>query len=339
MKEITIAERLRPFSHQMGTVCLLPGTSFYFEIFPSLIRVYDLSVSRSEATGSVANPVKEEIKRNCQGPVRQFTVQLDLEKAKICVWGFSNQEFFRYHIHSTADGKGYFIFEDKEKKEGYTPPLTDRLSLRSQKSQDWEMIQRRQDLAEIFPLWLRLGQLVPQMEVEKLSLEGGTLDFFQACQGRDLQSFMNFFHAAFKGLLVPTLNDEKHQGFTLSTLKKEVRPLVILSEGAKLIRSLFFYYQFSEMKILPSLPIEFHAGRLINLQFEYGLVDIEWSKKQIRRLNVRTLKSGEIHLSCQKDVKRCRLRVGDQDKGKHVLFPLTLALEADTHYYFDNFQS
>jgi hypothetical protein len=75
---ISIATKLRPFSHTHGAKCLLPGTSTVIEAFPHLLRI-----------GS------EEIPIQIEGG---FTLQMDLDRN--CVWVFGKN--FRKKIEGIA---------------------------------------------------------------------------------------------------------------------------------------------------------------------------------------------------------------------------------------------
>ena len=79
---LSIAERLRPFSHQPGTLCLIPGTTFVVEAFPALVRIREFS-----------GELLKELPVDVSGPPEQFTVMQDLERG--CVTLFSEQ----YHFH------------------------------------------------------------------------------------------------------------------------------------------------------------------------------------------------------------------------------------------------
>jgi len=68
--KIKIAERLRPFSHTPGASCLIPGTCFAVTAFPTLLRID-----------------QHEIKLKLTGPVSNFTLQQDLEKNCVFVFG------------------------------------------------------------------------------------------------------------------------------------------------------------------------------------------------------------------------------------------------------------
>ncbi len=189
---ISIAQRLQPFSHTPGVLSLLPGSTIALQICPTLICVYDLSNAK--------NTLIQEISLPLSGPVRDFTVQLDLEKGHLIVWGHFADGFVRYRLFSINRENAFAINVEKCPEEGislsyadrpiraketliidegkgffqetplHVPPETDRLSLGSHQKQDWDFVQRRADLREIFPVWLRLGQLIPQSQ--SISEEG-----------------------------------------------------------------------------------------------------------------------------------------------------------------------
>lgn len=379
---ITIAERLRPFSHLPGTQLMLPGTPYLFQIYPSFVVIFDLS-------GAYPRKIYELIPE-IKGPVEKFTVMLDLEKFCLFVWGHSCEGYFRYRIHATADFHWYITMESipsdgmrwntpknmlwVKKKETSdwillkekvfskdiiaVEPLKEmdacipiktmsRLSLGNNKTQDWEMVRRRLDLTEILPVWLRLGQTVPFIEKE-FSLAEGTTQLLLDCQNfithrkKELISptFLKLFNAGFQSILSPRLEDSDYQGLGLTPVSSEnLSPLILLSCGADLIRSLFLFTNEEKTEILPALPPEFHCGRVLQEQIDdLAFVDFEWSKKTIRRMVIRALKSGTLNLSFSKSVKRLRLRNHKQDRGKVCSCPLLLAIEQGNTYLLDNFE-
>jgi hypothetical protein len=373
---ITIAERLRPYSHLPGTFFLIPGSSLRAQIFPARIRIEDLSGQQ---------PIFfVEIALNLKGPLAEFTVLQDLEKGYLRVWGHSLEGFVRYRITAFTQGKGIAISVEKTPRDGmvcscrfkngmeadfllhpkdmvvvkdglaakseektYTAPATDRLFLGSQKAQDWELIRRRSDLAEIFPFWHRLGQLVPQITCKERS---GTATLLDVCReriatGRShalLEPFRHLYLAGFEGGLSPRLSDSDHQGIFVPEVPVSVKitPLILLSEGAEFIRSLFVQHAESSIRILPALPSEFHCGRLLHVYCgQLGDLDLEWSKKQVRRVCFRAQRTGQFDFSFQKEVKKFRLRQSNKDRGKAVLSGSPVPVEAGHQYWFDNFKA
>jgi hypothetical protein len=106
--------------------------------------------------------------------------------------------------------------------------------------------------------------------------------------------------------MVPRLSDGDHQGIIEGGDFKG-SPLVLLTEGYSLIRSLFFEERAESLAFLPELPPQFHAGRLLNLQTSKGdRIDFEWSKKVLRRVVIRPGSSRELFLDLQKPLKSLR---------------------------------
>lgn len=350
---IDIAERLRPFSHAPGASCLIPGTPFVAQVFPSLIRLYDLTTPTS--------PLRAEISVNIEGPVEGFTVTLDLEKAWISVQGNSIAGFFRYRIHpqgiSVLKSPVERLFPtscpllpviEKDKADPVMIPYpTDRLSLGNHKSQDWDLVTRRLDLTEILPSWLRLAQLTPPQKV--LKPYQGTAALLSICEeaikkGRPeniLSALKKLFLAGFTQLLVPCFHDARYQGIVppIDTERLIGSPLVLLQDGAALIRRLFVDVQPDHVTILPSLPPEFHCGRWLHISLGHrGLLDIEWSKKTIRRVVLHAAHQHEAKLRFPNEIKSFRLRCGPQDRGQRVLVNTPLSCAAGQQYLLDNFQ-
>ena len=183
---ITIAQRLRPFSHTPGACCLLSGSVLRFQFFPTKIVIDDLS-----------GPTPREVTYldlNLTGPVKDFTVQQDLEKGMLRVWGHYKEGFVRYSIAAGTEPCSFIFKVEKSPKSGVrsetlnktlhakemlcflngdivsellssTPKEHCRLSLGSHKAQDWYLVQRRADLQEIFPVWHRLGKMLPETSI------------------------------------------------------------------------------------------------------------------------------------------------------------------------------
>ncbi|NGX43628.1 MAG: hypothetical protein K940chlam7_01926 [Chlamydiae bacterium] len=364
---ISIAERLKPFSHNPGSYCLLPGSALRLQIFPTLICIHDLS--------EVESPLICEISFPLHGPVKDFTLQQDLEKGCVRIWGCYKEGFVRYSIFPVEE-KVCAIFIDKcpeggipfsclvrPAKEKETIVIRDgsasvedasraffqvqeRLSLGSHKAQDWDLVGRRSDLREIFPVWLRLGQLVPQQQSCKRL---GSVVLLNHCEEliasrtreEIFQSFLNLFHAGFEGILSPRLIDTQHQGLGVPKLEngQQGSPLVLLSEGAALIRTLFLDVKGKEIKVLPSLPPEFHCGRYINIDCEgIGTLDLEWSKKTIRRMIFRASSDKKITFSFQKQIKKFRLRESLKDRGTYLELGGGIEVRSGGVYCFDNFR-
>jgi len=196
---ISIAERLRPYSHLPGSKLLLPLAGTRVQVFPALLKIEG-----------------EDFPLSLSGPVKNFTVQQDLERPSIRVFGEAREGYFRYRLE---DGN-CIIERDPGKVLAGLPktfsnkktelPFLDKLSLGSHKSQDWELIRRRLDLKEILPLIMRLGQLLP-IATASTSGTGKLLEDLKTAE-KDLlyDKLCGFFLAGFSSLLYPRLNDSEH---------------------------------------------------------------------------------------------------------------------------------
>lgn len=353
---IEIAERLKPFSHQPGIAFVLPGTCLRFTIWPVRIAVDDLSAHVAKRVADFSLEI--------QGPLKDFTVVQDLEKGILRVWGHSPMGYLEYHILASQEGCALTLEKAPNRvlninnaflETGKTlqisvksntisfPSSIERLSLGSHKKQDWIGIQTRFDLMEVLPLWFRLGQLVPKTTSSKDGT-AALLDVIDhAIRDRDIlaisDAFRNLLLAGFDQGLSPRLVDSDHQGFVLPEVDKHSSPLVLLTEGAKLIRSLFIQQHDNEISILPAVPPEFHCGRMCGIECaDIGQLDLEWSKKIIRRMTFKPQKASEIKFIFQKEVKRFRLRAGNERHGKIVMQGTKIAVEPNKVFYFDRFE-
>lgn len=319
---IEIKERLRPFSHLPGTRCLIPGTEYIVEAFPALIRI-----------------CKEELVKvlplEIEGPLQQFTVMQDLERG--CVLVFSE----RYHFHILPN------LEIVSTKHPHLPPVSnqERLSLGSHKKQDWNEIKKRGDFREIFPLWFRLGSLLnltPRRTQESgifSLIEEGKQSLLAHRPEKILPIFQKLFLAGFESLMVPRLKDSEYQGIVPIGPLPASSPLYLLTEAAVLIRSMFLLSSGNEIAILPNLPPEFFAGRMLHVQCApYGELDLEWTKKMIRRIEFRAEQDGELHFYFHPSIRTFRVRENKKDKGKSFTVGEPLAIKSGCSYLLDRFQ-
>ncbi|MBI5346972.1 MAG: hypothetical protein HZB76_07515 [Chlamydiae bacterium] len=352
MMLITIHNKLEPFSHISPVAALLPNTLYQVTIYPTLIVFKNFEKT-------------EEFKLflDLKGPVEPFTIFLDLEKKGLTVKGFSQEGYFCYHLFANEEkvslllekgpksGIDYSGFKkgtilpkhtlDLPIKPAFPKPTKETLSLGMNKALDFDMIKRRADLKEIFPIWYRLAELI----VDQPKTNVGTAKLLENCQEliekKDRvnleKAFLKVFKAAFFGMMVPRLNDE-YQGIVPLEEKHGASPIYILKEGAKLIRSMFFMESENTFSILPSLPVGFHSGRFINIQTAFGSLDIEWSKKLLRQMVFKAAKDFSLKLNLQKPIDTFRVRLHKKDKGKNYLADDVIPIKANTAYFFDRFQ-
>jgi hypothetical protein len=354
--KIQIAERLKPFSHVPGTFCMLPKSPFSVQVFPTLLCFENL-----------INQDKSECKLDIQGPLKDFTIIVDLEKARLEVFGKSKDGFVRYFI--TYQKEGIILFFEKTPAKGILcsfsknettlkskqqmllplisgapiDPIGERLSLGMHKLQDFSMIARRGDLSEIFPHWLRLSEMIPHTKESKS--EACNLFLLKECERHILEknrveiagAFLQLFSSGMEGILVPRLKDKLHQGIVPdSEIPDLLSSLFLLKKSAFLIRSLFFTEAKPGFALLPALPPEFHAGRFVNIQTKNGeRIDLEWSKKLLRRVVIHSLQPRTIELDLQSQVKSFRFRRSYKDKGVRMKKDDPIALEKNAVVFID----
>jgi hypothetical protein len=356
---LQIVQKQLPFSHTPGMCLVLPGSVYGLQIFPTLVRFFDLSQAQT--------PIVGQLKLDLKGPIEGFTIQQNLEIGKITVWGQTACGFVRYHLASQLVGQGVRLLVEKTPQPGlhlsldnkdiclvppksecllfcqtlpfssYIAPSTERLSLGSHKAQDWDLVRRRCDLKEILPTWSRLGHLIPPCHEEKMP------PLLQSCKAiideRKIEAIVPalklLFQSGFSDLLLPRLFDDHYQGI-IDSPSLDASPLILLSQGTHLIRSLFLQVVGNDMHFLPALPPEFAAGRFINLDVQGGQVCLEWTKKTIRRVIFKATQNQEWHCHFKK-VRQFRMRQNLQGKGQIIKTGTALILEKNCHYYFDNF--
>lgn len=365
---ISIAERFKPYSHSPGTFTLLPGSRFPFQVFPSLIRIFRFDGSLPRLFTDLNFTIK--------GPLEQFTILNDLEKGCLTISGKGSEGWLRIHFIASQDqqnirllverapsdelqidhegksvrlhkNESYDLIEQTSPFIPYQIPQCDRLSFGCHKAQDWDLIKRRLSLDEIFPFWHRFGQLIPHTQAPKIS--AGTLTLLEECKhhfvlGRPEaaeRTWKNLFLCGFTGILFPQLEDTLYQGIVepISHHNKEDSPLLILSEGARLIREFLIQQERGTLSILPFLLPCLPFGRLVNVPLEGGgSISIEWSKKIIRRMSIVSDQDNEIDLKFRSNISSYRIRSHTKDKGEQRPRGSIFHLKKDCQYFIDHFR-
>lgn len=295
-------ERLKPFSHVPGTSCLIPATTIEVEVFPALLRFYDISQERK---------LVKEIPIKVKGPVANFTVLQDLEKGVVTVFG----EGLFYHILPDLTIK----FQKKAPNQHLES--FSRLFLGITKQQNWERIKERLDFREIFPIWLRIGSLLPEVPVRSFSL----LEKIE-----NLNDFKKLFLFAFRHMMVPRNYDEEHQGIFEGSV--EGSPLSFLKEGAVQIERLFIQHEGPHIIILPHLFSEFVSGSMTDVYLDIGILSFEWSKRKVRKVILKSEWDGEIFFHLREE-KRCRV-----NKKKTHIITNPLEIKSGGVYLLDRFE-
>jgi hypothetical protein len=320
--QIVIKEKCKPFSHIPGASCVIPGTYEIIEAFPVLLRV-----------------AGHEVKLSCTGPVQGFTLELDIERHCVFVFGRAKEGYYKIRVE--ASPSGFYLHPERgsslphtihiKKEVDFVPkaPL-EHLFLGSHKRQNWEKIGH--DLKTAVPILFSLGQKGPLLPPQPLT---GTALFLQIPEDRRqiFGALEALFLSAFSKMLIPRLFDDQYQGIVPDG-PVEGNRFFILQESAKFLRSLFFQQNERRLKILPHLPIPFDCGKMTCVKVEgVGEIDFEWSKKVLRKAVLRASTTGEILLDLQKEIKSLRVNKSVRHKATEPLL-----IQAGKSYSLDRFQ-
>ena len=352
MSKIAIKERLVPFSHQAGVSLLLPKSSYVLSIFPTRVVFKDFFIDVG-----------------LKGLVREFTVEQDLERGRVRVFGIAKESgYFSFFLERVQEGlllavdrihadvlevrrdawislarKGKHVFSLP--KEDEIIPSLEKLSLGKSRKLDFDLVQKRLDLSELLPLIYRLSILVPNPG----DASGGTLDLVSECEKllanrekvKAEEKLKELIAISFHGMLLPMLTDERHLGISLSKPSINASPIALLTRLGRLIRSLFLSEDEEGIHILPNLLPSFHAGRLTNAATKWGTIDLEWTKKELRRLNLHPTSSAPKTLHFPPSLRSCRLRHHPKDRGRRLNLPLHIdssKIDSSGPLFLDRFE-
>lgn len=236
-----------------------------------------------------------------------FTMQLDLENDSVKIFG----KDFLVQIRAQPDGfemrSGKKVQFFQAKVNFAIPSQIERLSLGSHKAQDWDLVLRRRDLKEILPPLYLLSQKVPDL-------------IWTQNPFVNQKSIETFFDSSFSHILAP---------------REEGSGPHLFQEAFWKIRSLFFIEEKERFCYLPKNP--FPEGRMLNIQTRIGVLDMEWSKKLLRRGVFKAKKTDEMFLDLPKEIKTCRVKTDLNEKGFVHSLSKPLLFEKGKTYFLDRF--
>jgi hypothetical protein len=336
-----VALRFKPFSHVPGTICLIPGTLWRIRAYPTSVQF--LGPLAQEITYTFSH---EEI-------LDEFTVIQDLEKKEVRILGKASNRFFSTLIQC-REGQLQLIEGKKEpvsiaplfpQKESPSRP-SPRLSMGVHKKQEWERIRQRKELTEVLPFWFYLGNMMPS--IEKKDVRHGSLALLDECkhllktgQRCELEDrFHHLFLVGFGGLWNPRLCDPEHRGILSNAAHEDPETaILLLKEGAELIKDLFLEQEGDRLQLLPCLFKSFYAGRFIDLSTKEGdRIDLEWSKRLLRRVIIHPAADRTIELAWPKELRHCRVRSNTRDRGYPLKRGEPLHLQANHLLFLDRFE-
>ncbi len=344
--KITIEDRLQAFSHKPGHEVLVPGTYYKLTVYPTCLECMDLCGTK-----------KASFSWDLKGPIYPFTVEQDLEKSCVRIYGQSAQGYFRFLVK--AEEGNIVILVEKVPAEGTTlekgksilieevvtkkPFSLERLFLGNSKQKDQDCIRTRRDLSEVLPYWFFLGQMTPEVK-EKEGEMSHLLDLVKLKvedKEKDVDALLlSTYLAGFCSGFVPRAQDEEFQGIVPVEKKKGITALALLSKGALQIRSLFFQEKEGVYHFLPCLPSQFPAGKMVGVKTVDGsTIDIEWTKHQMRRICISIQKVGELNCTFSFGIKRYRIRRSLKDKGTTLQVGESFKVRTGDVLWLDRFQT
>lgn len=307
---------LCPFSHSPGASCLIPGTSYVIQAFPSKLFVYHIDDEERK-------PIKE-LFFETKGPLKNFTLFQDLEKGGVSC----TSESFRVFVTPNLE------FLSRPCKQALAE---ERLCLGVYKQQEVEKIRRRNSLNEIFPLLFRLGN---QLKIEKIEEKEGVFSLLEACfknkkPEKIKETFEALFLSGFSPFFIPQNKDPEKNNLYPET-ETSTPILALLTKTAIWIRSLFFLSENDILHFLPHLPPECVYGKMFDMKTDFGTINFSWSKKQIKTVYIYCKHDASIKLRLASGIKQYRFNEG---KNRWKMNSETiLHLQADKKYHLDCFE-
>lgn len=329
---ITIMNRFTPFTNSPGVGMLLPGSPYVIKAFPTRIEI-------------TRGKEKHTVILSLTGPVEKFTTLQNQEKNRVEIFGQAQEGFFFFYLSHQGEkltltlhrgksvegslaGKPFTLRKGESLEisvEGAVKPQihVERLSLGINKELNWQAVEKRFDLKEMLPLLFFLGQKYPASK--KLTLEKE-------------KEYQLAIQAYFDGLLTPQTEDSKFLGLPIQALASSMTKEEIVASFYASIRSLFFQEKEGKIYLLPHLWPSLPSGRILSLQSSYGEIDIEWTKKKLRRVHLRAVKSGEISFVWPKEIASYRLKRHVKERGMTYTRENTIIVQAGHAYLLDRFE-
>ncbi|MCB1212708.1 MAG: hypothetical protein KDK40_00250 [Chlamydiia bacterium] len=351
-KPIQFSHPLRPFSHHLGTTLLLPRSPLVVRCFPT--RLEFLSVDHLDKD----TPLGSLEWRN-SGPIEGFTVRFDMDRERVELWGHSEKGLFHYIFWWSGDHlqlktrrlpseiEGPFIEGSIACKvisggEERAVHSSNNLYLGVSKKQEWESIARRNSLREFLPFLYRQGEWYPEIPPPT----GGVGEIFSQWKQKIDESdastceklIGSLFSTGYRDFCTPTLVDSFHRGYGLSQPTEDDRALAICSTFSELLRRHFVRCDDRKIHLLPLLLPSLRCGRLIGIELGEGnRLDLEWSKKEVRRCVLRIATPRPFQFVEAKGMQSFRLRRESEQMGKRFLVGDVLPIDTSGNYLLDQF--
>ena len=304
LRQCTPPRYLPLFSSRPGMRVAFPGEPYTVQAFPTLLRL--LCQEDEELVRELHFPKL--------GAPRDWRVLVDAMRRTVTVEGKGAEGFFRLRIDQEAEGlslrsvKGPLEIQSKDHAETVqrgepvvlVPSIgrkrfpMPRLLLGCHKELNWDRISAHPDMNEILPLWYQFGSGEIVANEPSSTLFGAVVEAIQAKERKAVfPAFEALFRAGTKGIFVPKRADDAFLGYSAPAWPEEMELFALQNHLYSAIRSLFLIEEGSVVDLLPALPCESAAGRLLREQLSSGhMISIEWRKGQLRRVFVRAAHDG-----------------------------------------------
>jgi hypothetical protein len=353
LRQFTPPRYLPLFSSRPGVKISLPGSAHVVQAFPTALRLF---LCRPDGLELVRELVFPKL-----GVPHDWRVLLDAMRRTICIEGKGSSGFFRLRIEQTFEGlslrsmKGPFEvrMHDQvvplQKNESlilaqppYLPvpfPMP-RLLLGCNKARQWDRISASPEMSEVLPLWYEFGSGGGVADEPSSTLFGAVV---KAIHAKDtpavFPAYEVLFRAGVEGMFAPKKTDDCFLGYDMPIWPDGMELTAVHDHVCATIRSLFFTEEGAVVTLLPCLPRECVAGRLLHERLSTGhTINIEWRKGVLRRVLLRAAHDGVLTF-------KAALRTGSirslrtPGRKKQVLFGEPIEVRQGENYLLDNFSA
>lgn len=324
-------EACRLLTRKPGTAAAIPGSLWIARLYPKLLHlegpqgqsvVYDLPIA---------------------GVVVEWSAQVDYLRQEICIWGRAN-DAFRLKLSAGPEGitlqpKGTDrIIIIPEPQPAKMPP--ERLQFGAHDTVIIEHWAAKPQLARLLQMWHALGCSIDSepVAIDEVSLLGKLALAVSNQERHQLAGlFTDIWRTGFCDMWAPRKVDASFWGYTLPATQSPAYTL--LCAGAALIRQLIVSSSATGLSLLPLLPKELPAGRLLHGQGEGYSFHLEWTKGAPRRLLLQSHSDCTLQLHWPQ-MQQARLRnLSDKQPALQLIMPgETLHLTAHQSLLIDHFQ-
>lgn len=357
MKPIKIEQKLRPFSLMPRVEIPLPCAKLIIRCSPTLIEIFEYKKSRKKLLDiKLLEGVSSE----------SFSVFYDIEKDRVELFSTFGKKLIKLFFYLKGDslilkldrGANLDLKVEQKKilvknKEELTllkalkchqKGTLEILSFGNHKKQEIERIFDRCDETEFLPLWFAMGQYLKRDDIQNYP---GSLVFLKDIENAMddkkhhliIPLFKKLFKCSFTSMMIPHLEDINHYGYNFETLEKsKVEPLQLFSKCYDILRKCLIFSENQNIYLLNHLPQELHCGRYINIREKDLHLSLEWSKKEIKKVFVKSLSQQMVCFHLQKAIKTFRLKKDKRDPGVLIKNGAKVSLNANEKVYLDRFE-